>query len=96
MNLKIFVISLFATGVLVGCSGGGVSTDEESAIKDNESQNIMELVRDYSVGNIKDQSASITSQQLLVTDSDGTKSVYDLPEKEFFISIAPYVNETHP
>lgn len=64
--------------------------------KTNEVQNIKELVNDYSVGNIRDQSASITSQQLIVTNSDESQLVYGLPEEEFFVSIAPYIEQTHP
>ena len=28
--------------------------------------------------------------------SNGKKLLYDLPKNEFFVSIAPYVNQTHP
>ena len=70
--------------------------NEGDSSKENETQNIKELVSGYSTGNIKAESASITSQQLIVTDSDGSESVYDLPENDFFVSIAPYANETHP
>ncbi len=65
-------------------------------LKENEVQNIKELVQDYSVGNIKNQSASITSHQLIVTESDDNEITYALPDDEFFVSIAPYINETHP
>jgi len=73
-----------------------VVNDESNEPKVSETQNIKELVHDYSVGNIKDQSASITSHQLIVTDSDQSQLTYDLPEDEFFVSIAPYVDGTHP
>jgi hypothetical protein len=69
---------------------------ESDAPKTSETENIKELVYDYSAGNIEDQSASITSHQLLVTDSDGVELTYDLPEDDFFVSIAPYVDKTHP
>src|SRR3954452_10602459 len=73
-----------------------VVKDESDAPKTSETENIKELVHDYSAGNIEDQSASITSHQLLVTDSDGVELTYDLPEDDFFVSIAPYVDKTHP
>src|SRR5699024_5715029 len=41
-------------------------------------------------------SASITSKELIVTEKDDSESVYPLPENEFFVSIAPFINETHP
>ena len=94
MKLKIFAVTILVATVLAAC--GEESTNEGNSSKENGTQNIKELVSDYSTGNLKAESASITSQQLIVTDSDGSESVYDLPEKDFFVSIAPYVNETHP
>lgn len=94
MKLKIFAVMLLAAVVLVGCGGG--STNEESSATENETQDIKELVHDYSVGNKNALKASITSKQLSVSNVDGSELVYDLPEDEFFTSIAPYVNETHP
>jgi hypothetical protein len=73
-----------------------VVNDESDAPKTSETENIKELVHNYSAGNIEDQSASITSHQLLVTDSDGVELTYDLPEDDFFVSIAPYMDKTHP
>lgn len=63
--------------------------------KENETLDIRDLVKDYSIGAKKAEAASITSEQLVVTDSDG-ESIYDLPEDDFFVSIAPYIEETHP
>ena len=96
MKLKasaIFAVTLLVAVVLVACGGG--STNEESASKVNETQDIKKLVSEYSVGNIENQSASITSQQLIVTESNKNQLVYDLPENDFFVSIAPYINKTH-
>src|SRR5699024_1813652 len=52
--------------------------------------------QEYSTGNSDDVSASITSQELFVTDSESNETSYELPEDEFFVSIAPYVDSTHP
>lgn len=82
--MKLIMISLLATNVLVACSGQTTSEDIKS------------LVHDYSTGNMQNQNASITSQELIVTDSEGKQNSFDLPEEEFFVSIAPYINETHP
>lgn len=65
-------------------------------VTENELASIKELVHDYSVGTIKKQSASITFEQLIVTDNDKKQRTYELPKDEFFVSIAPYVKETHP
>lgn len=73
-----------------------VVNDENNTPIENGTQNINELVYDYSVGNITNETASITSHQLIVTDSDESQLTYDLPEDEFFVSIAPYVDGTHP
>lgn len=85
---------LLAAVMLAGCSGK--STDEGSSLKENAPSDIKEMVHEYSTGKMKTKNASITSQQLLVTDSNGNKSAYDLPNDEFFVSIAPYVEQTHP
>ena len=94
MKLEIFMVTILATIVLAAC--GEESINEGNLSKENETQNIKELVSDYSTGKIKAESASVTSRQLIVTDSDGSESVYNLPENDFFIFITPYVNETHP
>ena len=96
MKLKasaIFAVTLLVAIVLVAC--GGKSTSEESVPKVNDTQDIKKLVSEYNVGNIENQSASITSQQLIVTENNKNQLVYDLPENEFFVSIAPYINKTH-
>jgi hypothetical protein len=93
MKKTIFVvIGLVSTMLLAACSG----TDESNVTNGAEVENIKELVNDYSVGKINDQTASITSHQLIVTNSDKSQLTYDLPTEEFFVSIAPYINETHP
>lgn len=72
------------------------TTNNRNTPEEGVTQDIKELVHDYSVGNIKDQSASITSTKLIVTDSDERQLTYDLPEDDFFVSIAPYISQTHP
>ncbi len=89
MKIKVFAVAFLLAALLMGCSSE----------KNNEAStqiNIKELVNDYSVGNETALRASITSQQLFVTEIAGSESIYDLPEDEFFVSIAPYINETHP
>jgi hypothetical protein len=86
MNIKLIIPVLLTAVVLTACGGNQVM----------ETENIKELVHHYSSGTIDNESASITSTQLIVTGSNEKKSVYALPDDEFFVSIAPYVNETHP
>ncbi|MGJ9459858.1 CueP family metal-binding protein [Oceanobacillus sp. CF4.6] len=92
MRLKIIIVTLLISVLLAACNGN--STNEES--KDNETIDIKELVQDYSTGEVTNQTASITSTQLVVTENDDNETVYDLPEEEFFVSIAPFINATHP
>ncbi|WP_148629480.1 CueP family metal-binding protein [Bacillus sp. E214] len=87
MKKALFImISLWSIFLLMGCN-----SEEESK---EEGQDIREMVQDYSTGSFDNVSASITSHKLIVKD-DKEKS-YDLPAEEFFVSIAPYVKETHP
>jgi hypothetical protein len=94
MKMKIYAaIVLVAVTLLTACS----SDNDSSAPGDKEGKNIKELVNDYSEGNIGNRTASITDQQLIVKDGDSDEGQinYALPEDEFFVSIAPYVDETH-
>lgn len=58
-------------------------------------QMVKQLVDDYSTKKLPALSASISSQELVVKTEEGSVT-YKLPRKEFFVSIAPYVNSTHP
>ena len=73
--------------ILAACNN---STSNQKDIKE-----IKEVVHDYSVGSFEDVSASITSHELIVTDSNDKETAYKLPEEEFFVSIAPFVKKTH-
>jgi hypothetical protein len=94
LKRKIYLAILLIFAVLVGCNNA--STNEDVSLKDNEVEQIKEMVSDYSLGKVENESASITSQHLIVKKGDGKEVSYDLPEEEFFVSIAPYMNETHP
>jgi hypothetical protein len=94
MKLKMIVIMLMILFFLGACSDASIEPEDLS--QENETIDIKTLVHDYSVGNIKDESASITATQLIVTENDGSELIYDLPEDDFFVSIAPFIEETHP
>ena len=93
MKFKFLGAALLAAVVLAGCSGEN-ATEEKTENTSNtiETQNIKELVSGYSTGEIEAEFASITSDQLIVDKTEA----YDLPKDEFFVSIAPYINQTHP
>lgn len=57
---------------------------------------IKQMVADYSSRTLTADSASITSTQLIVDSGGPNEVTYDLPENEFFLSVAPYVQKTHP
>lgn len=92
MRFKFMIVTVLISFLLVACNGEN-SNEESISLEPEE---IKELVNDYSVRNKTAESASITSTQLIITDSDAKESVYELPEEEFFVSIAPFINETHP
>jgi len=94
MKLKMFAATLFAIVVLGACNGEGSKV--ENSVKEMDTQDIKELVAEYSGNKATEESASITSSQLIVTDQEGKEFAYALPKDEFFVSIAPYVNQTHP
>lgn len=73
--------------MLVACNSSNESNGKEE-------QDIKEKVHEYSVGTFEDVTASITSHELIVTDN-GKETSFDLPEDEFFVSIAPFVGTTH-
>jgi hypothetical protein len=63
---------------------------------DGGAEDVRELVESYSAGTAEAEAASISSHDLTVTAADGSETSYDTSEEEFFVSIAPYLNETHP
>lgn len=100
MGIKIFTATLLAGILLVGCSGETAVDDSSPIIEQQEvqkeTQDIKQIVQDYSGSKVEGETASISSTQLIVTDSKKNETVYDLPEDEFFVSIAPFENQTHP
>lgn len=83
----VLAFTVILTFTLAACGGDGASEGSDGDIK--------EKVHEYSVGSFGDEvMASITSHELIVND-DGEETRYDLPEDEFFVSIAPFVEYTH-
>ncbi|GLO68008.1 CueP family metal-binding protein [Oceanobacillus kimchii] len=82
---SVLFISITFLFVLVGCANNTEQSTED----------IKSMIQDYSTDQLTASSASVTATQLTV-ENDDTQENYDLPEEEFFVSIAPYINETHP
>ncbi|WP_068781489.1 CueP family metal-binding protein [Paenibacillus sp. GM2] len=93
MRKQLLLVCIASIIALSGCAG---QQSESKGNIDSELVNIKQLVNDYSAGNIEDQSASINSTQLIVTKQDNSQLTYALPKDEFFVSIAPYIEQTHP
>lgn len=106
MRWKLAVMSLVAATVLAACTEEGTKDNEpimdnkpaqvEPVVIQGQTDDIKGLIADYSGNKTTDKKVSITSQELIVTDADANQTVYALPSDEFFVSIAPYINETHP
>lgn len=87
------IMSIFLSVCLLvmftACGNGDQKTNRDD-------EDIKDLVHLYSVGKFEHVSASISSHELMVTDENGEETVFDLPEAEFFVSIAPFETTTHP
>ncbi|ASK62245.1 hypothetical protein CFK37_08765 [Virgibacillus phasianinus] len=93
MKLKVIFVLFFLSLVLVACSN---SADKGNTSETEHAENIKKLVHGYSTGKLEAKSASITPQELTVVDANENEKVYKLTGEKFFVSIAPYVNQTHP
>jgi PBP1b-binding outer membrane lipoprotein LpoB len=89
VKAKILAVTLLAAVLLTGCNNGSGNTETASA-------DVKKMVSDFSTDQIENKTASITSKELIVTDSNGKEQAYELPGKDFFVSIAPYEDQTHP
>ncbi|UNK21094.1 CueP family metal-binding protein [Paenibacillus sp. N3/727] len=87
-KVLLIVSGLLLSLVAVACNSNNSSSNEAGT------QDIKEKVHAYSVGTFENVTASITSHELIVTDN-GKKTSFDLPEDEFFVSIAPFIENTH-
>ena len=99
MKIKFLAMALLASVSLVACNEADKKEVETTApvteTQNNEKANIKELVYNLSNRIVTDKSAVIMQDQLIVQDSAGD-TVYDLTNEDFFVSIAPYIEQTHP
>ncbi|WP_458461224.1 CueP family metal-binding protein [Paenibacillus sp.] len=95
MKKQMWIIASVAVVIVIGTYLFASNTGKDEA-GTASAPNIRKLVEDISTGKETPESASITAKQLIVTDQDKHTTTYDLPENEFFLSIAPYVDQTHP
>lgn len=102
MKLKFILAALLLVSLLTACNGeeseqGSLKdgSSNEAKSEDKEAINVKELVEKYSSVKLEGQSASITPKELVIKEND-QETIYDVSGEEFFVSIAPYINETHP
>lgn len=83
-------------GIALAAAAGAFLMFNSGHEADQEKIDVKKLVNQYSTGKFENETASITSHELIVTKGDGNEVSYKLPSDDFFLSIAPYMNETHP
>ncbi|MCG1010752.1 CueP family metal-binding protein [Salinicoccus sp. ID82-1] len=84
--MKKYLMSVLTILMIVSTGCSNDSASDETSIK--------EFVSQLSASNVV-ESASINDRTLVVQDG-GEEEIHDLPEDEFFVSIAPYLTYTHP
>ncbi|MDR6723330.1 hypothetical protein J2W91_001782 [Paenibacillus amylolyticus] len=95
MKKTMWIMTSIVVVMVLGTYLVAINTGREEAGTENAT-NVRTLVEDISTGKESPVSASIDAKQLIVTDQDKHTTTYDLPQDEFFLSIAPYVTQTHP
>ncbi|KIH70982.1 CueP family metal-binding protein [Salinicoccus roseus] len=78
---RLFLPFILISIILAGCGSDDAAGD------------IKALVDDYSA-NKEAEAASITGTELIIGEDQSER--HSLPEDEFFVSIAPFINYTHP
>jgi hypothetical protein len=100
MKFKFWAIALLASVSLVACNEADTTNEsttpkEKNVSSEKESVDIKEMVYNFSNRIETDKSAVILPDKLIVEDG-GKDTVYDLTNEDFFVSIAPYIEQTHP
>lgn len=84
----ILLVLVFAAA----CSGkSGPAADSTSPAD----KNVKQIVEEFSLAKRTAKSVSAKSSELLVLENDGTQKTYPMPKNEFYLSIAPFVENTH-
>lgn len=71
------------------------SSNENNASNALEVGDIKELVYNFSSGNLFSPTVQASATQLLVTNADQSTEIYNFPKDEFYVAIAPFINQTH-
>lgn len=92
MKKQLMIALLFSILIISACS----NTNSDTMSNDAQNKDIKELIASYSGNQTSPKSASVTGTQLIITEENGEEITHELPEDEFFVSIAPFKTETHP
>lgn len=87
--IPIFITIVFAVTVMM-------LINQNNRYEKMDSEDVKQLVQDFSSGNKSAATASISSDTLTVNTLENEELIYHLPKDEFFVSFAPYLIETHP
>lgn len=94
MKKGIILMTLFSIFFLVGCS---IKSDqdliEDLGFTGLDAKGILTLVSEGGY-DYNDVNISVSDSELLIITEDYTIS-YDMPEDEFYMSVAPYITNTH-
>ncbi|CAD2072407.1 CueP family metal-binding protein [Phocicoccus pinnipedialis] len=88
------LVGLMMVSFLILLSACGNSSSKHSA----SAEEVKDLVNYYSITDVEEGiNANIDSKVMTLTDKKGNViESMDLPEDEFFLSIAPFKKDTHP
>lgn len=89
--LTIAVLIVGAAGIFIV-----TSKNEDTSSNNRAAEDVKQLVQHYSANRTVQASASINSHQLIVAVEGAKPVTYALPDDEFFVSIAPFKQKTHP
>ncbi|OKP96270.1 CueP family metal-binding protein [Paenibacillus sp. P46E] len=90
------VVIAIGTYMFAGTTDKNVNSKPDTVGVEMDTPSFKEMVQSYSMRTAQAESASISSTQLIVKESETKSTTYRLPADEFFVSIAPYVEKTHP
>lgn len=94
--MKKIILMVAALVVVVAGIVMITSQNEDTSSNQMAREDVKQLVQHYSANRMVQASASINSHQLIVKEEGAEPVTYALPEDEFFVSIAPFKQETHP
>ncbi|QKS69975.1 hypothetical protein FLK61_24680 [Paenalkalicoccus suaedae] len=90
--MRIIILLLVSFSIfLAGC---GSTDSADSTATSNE--NVKDLIYSYSTGENTEGTAVVNATELLITDESNNQVSHELPEDEFYVSIAPFFSTTHP